>query len=230
MSAPTVLVCGDPARGDDGAAVLALVGDPEGSLPNCRLRAVNQLDVGELLTALAEGGTVIVDAVRGIPEGTIISRPLESIASSALTAASTHALPLPSAVALARALEADLSEAVFVGIGGADYRLGAPLSPSVAAALPALRRAVREALAAIARGERSRRTAPRRGPEFEGRTARRSVTGGPPRADSARGHLPRHVHRIPGRSRRRESLERTHPGGSGDAAGDCHRRAGRPSG
>jgi hydrogenase maturation protease len=133
----TVLVCGDPSRGDDGAAIAAVARLERGDPPATRVRRVGQLEPDDLVNAVAGGGRcVVVDAVRGIEPGRVIVAPLRSIAASdGPQPASSHALPLEIVIGLAEALGADLDRAVFVGIGGRRFELGTGLSPAVNAAL-----------------------------------------------------------------------------------------------
>jgi hydrogenase maturation protease len=146
----TVLVAGDRTRGDDGAPIAALV-EPGGAVCDdvaiaARVVAVGQVEADVLAEALANGRCVVVDAVRGPSPGTVVCMPLERLGASSMAPASTHTLPLPATIELAAALGADLRRGVFVGIAGADFTLGAPLTPAVAAALGELRRTVAFAL------------------------------------------------------------------------------------
>jgi len=137
----TILVCGEPNRADDGAAFAAaerLDGLPAGT----RVRPIGQLDAGELLEASRRGPCVVLDAVRGLPAGTTIDVPLLKLAAAGMST-SSHAMPLPSSVALAAALGADLEASRFVGIGGLEFGLGHGLSPEVSNGLDEVARTIR---------------------------------------------------------------------------------------
>jgi len=133
----TILVCGDASRGDDGAAIAAVARLERCNPPAIRVRRVGQLEPDDLVSAVAAGGRcLVVDAVRGVEPGRIVEVPLRRlIASDGPQPASSHALPLEIVIGLAEALGADIDRAVFVGIGGRSFELGAGLSPAVIAAL-----------------------------------------------------------------------------------------------
>ena len=133
----TVLVCGDRHRGDDAAALHAadLLGQvlPEDVV----LRRVGQPGPDDLVAASAAGRCLVLDTVRGISPGSVISVPLMDLEMSGSPSASSHALPLPTVIALAGALGADMTGAAFMGIGGEDFELGEGLTPRVEAGLDA---------------------------------------------------------------------------------------------
>jgi hydrogenase maturation protease len=150
-----VFVCGDPTRGDDGAALAAveLLG------PEIRGRIdlvpVGQLDVVALLDLPAGRACVVVDAVAGIEPGQVWVQSLAALvgrarrlrsAGLAVEPRSSHELPLEQALALATALRDRPPAGVFVGIGGARWEAGAPLSDAVAAGLPAFAAAIEAAI------------------------------------------------------------------------------------
>ena len=133
----TLLVCGDPARGDDGAAIAAVARLAPMRRPGVRVRLVGQLDPDHLVEALVDGRCLVVDAVRGVEPGQVVEVPLRRlIAADGPVPASSHALPLDAVIGLAEALGADLDRGVFVGIGGTQFALGDQLSPAVEDHLP----------------------------------------------------------------------------------------------
>ena len=144
----TILVCGDPSRGDDGAAIAAVARLERADPPAACVRRVGQLEPDDLVAAVASGGRcVVVDAVRGVEPGRIIEVPLGRLAAAdGPQPASSHALPLEIVIGLAEALGADIDRAVFVGIGGHRFDLGTGLSPAVAAALDAAAEAIDRAI------------------------------------------------------------------------------------
>lgn len=130
----TVLACGDPNRGDDGAALAAVDRLTRTGAADARIRRVGMLEVDHVIDALAAGHCVVVDAVRGVEPGTVVELPLARLAggSSGLIPASSHALPLAETIRLAELLGADLERGMFVGIGGRSFELGAELSEAAA--------------------------------------------------------------------------------------------------
>ena len=146
MTYATVLVCGDRHRRDDAAALLAA--DRLGPvLPeDVIIRRVGMLGPDDLVAASAAGRCLVIDAVRGISPGTVVSMPLADLETSGPSSASSHALPLRTVIALADALGADMTDATFVGIGGEEFELGEGLTPRVEASLDAFVRAITRTL------------------------------------------------------------------------------------
>ena len=146
MTHATVFVCGDRHRRDDAAALRAadLLGQV---LPaDVVLRRVGQLGPDDLVAASATGRCLVIDAVRGIPPGTVVTMPLADLETGGPSSASSHALPLPTVIGLADVLGADMTGATFVGIGGEEFELGEGLTPRVEAALDAFVGAVTRTL------------------------------------------------------------------------------------
>jgi hydrogenase maturation protease len=154
-----VFVCGDPTRGDDGAALAAveLLGPDVRRLID--LVPAGQLDVVLLLDLPAERACVVVDAVAGVEPGQVWVQSLAALvdrarrlrsARLAVEPRSSHELPLEQALALAAALAGRPPAGAFVGIGGARWAAGAPLSDAVAAGLPAFAAAIEAAVAEAA--------------------------------------------------------------------------------
>jgi len=152
-----VFVCGEPARGDDGAGFAAV----ELLAPDVRARAeivpVGQLDVLLLLDLPAHEPCVVVDAVAGLAPGEIWVRPLAALVDRARAGAgrapepsSSHELPLEQVLALAAALRDAPPAGTFVGIGGSCWDVGTPLTAAVAASLPAFAAAIAAAVEAHA--------------------------------------------------------------------------------
>ncbi|HEX2754957.1 MAG TPA: hypothetical protein VHM48_05810, partial [Candidatus Limnocylindrales bacterium] len=109
MTGWTVLVCGDRSRGDDGAAIAAVERLPRRLRAEIRIRARSQLEPDELVSVLLSGPCLILDTVHGVPPGTVVEVSLAKLlAGDGPTPASTHALPMPIVVGLARALGAPL--------------------------------------------------------------------------------------------------------------------------
>jgi hydrogenase maturation protease len=150
-------VCGEPARGDDAAGFAAIELLPPDVRVRADVTAAGQLDVLLLLDLPADRPCVVVDAVAGLPPGEIWVRPLSTLVDRARGLAeagrtpeprSSHELPLDQVLALAATLRERPPAGTFVGIAGACWDLGAPLSSAVAAALPALAAAIAAAIEA----------------------------------------------------------------------------------
>jgi hydrogenase maturation protease len=135
MSAWTILACGDPMRGDDGAAIAALdrLDRVPGALPpDVVIRRVGELEPDDLVAATARGSCIVLDAVVGVEPGALVELPVDALGSADAPApASSHALPLDVVVGVAEVLGADLGAATFLGIGGEDFELGHDLSDAV---------------------------------------------------------------------------------------------------
>jgi hydrogenase maturation protease len=146
-----VFICGEPARGDDAAGFAAVEQLPPEVRALADIVAVGQLDVS-LLVDLPDGqACVVVDAVAGIAPGETWVRPLAELVHASAARGrpaphSSHLLPIDRVLALAALLRPEPPAGTFVGIGGADFDLGGPLSPAVAAGLPAFAAAIAEAI------------------------------------------------------------------------------------
>jgi hydrogenase maturation protease len=142
----TILVCGDPSRGDDGAALAGVARLPAAVALRVTVRNVGRLEPDELVAATARGACLVLDAVRGVEPGSVVELPLaDLLADEAPTPATSHAVPFGLVIGLAEALGADLGEATFLGIGGEDFTLGARLSDPVRAGLDAFARSIARA-------------------------------------------------------------------------------------
>ena len=116
-----------------------------------------------MLLAVPTGSPcVVVDAVVGVPPGTIVARPLAELAALGRQRAgggkrrkghSSHELPLEQTLALAEELRQQPLDGWFLGIGVADCQPGETLSPPVAVALPALTARLAETLGQLAHPE-----------------------------------------------------------------------------
>ena len=151
----SVFICGDPSRGDDAAGFAAV----ELLSPSARAAAdivpAGQLDVLFLLDLPADRPCVVVDAVAGLAPGEVWVRPLAALvdrahglkrSGRAVEPRSSHELPLEQVLALAATLRDRPPAGTFVGIGGATWLHGEPLSEAVAAGLPALATAIEAAI------------------------------------------------------------------------------------
>lgn len=152
-----VFVCGDPTRGDDGAALAAVALLPRHVHARAEIVEAGALDVLLLLDLPTDRPCVVVDAVAGVPAGEVWVRPLAELvdrahrleaSGRAVEPRSSHELPLEQVLALAATLRDRAPAGTFVGIGGARWDAGAGLSAAVTAGLPALAAAVAAAIEA----------------------------------------------------------------------------------
>lgn len=127
-----VLVCGEPMRGDDAVAEAVVDALPPATRRLSDVRVIGGLMPDHLTDA--DGPIILVDAVHGPPAGTIIDLPLADLPGAfdaGMTPGSSHALPLPMVLGLARAMTGADPDGRFIGVAGADFALGAPLSAAV---------------------------------------------------------------------------------------------------
>jgi hydrogenase maturation protease len=143
-----VLICGSVDRGDDGAPIAAAHGLRDRLDPDVRLRVIGQLDIDDLLGVPAGAGVVIVDAATGLRRGEIVELPLDGLVAREddLRPRSSHSLEFREVIGLADMLRGRPLPGRIIAIGGGKFGLGAPLSPSVAKAIPALIGAILDAI------------------------------------------------------------------------------------
>jgi hydrogenase maturation protease len=141
-----VLGVGNPHAGDDGvgpAVIAALRADPP---PGATLALAEPTDLPALLEGAA--AAVIVDACRsGADPGALLRFDAADLPAGPF-ALSTHGLGLSAALALARALGALPPVCAVVAVEGRAFGPGDPMTPAVAAAVPAAARLARAALGA----------------------------------------------------------------------------------
>ena len=143
-----VLVCGSPDRGDDGAPAVAAA-SLEGQLPaTVRVRTVGMLDIDDLLSVPAGARVIVVDAATGIRPGQIVELPLDGLVERGdrLRPRSSHALGFPEVIGLATLIRGRPLAGRIVAIGGSKFGLGSEISEKVARAIPALAKAVSDAV------------------------------------------------------------------------------------
>ena len=137
-----LLVCGNPDRADDGAAIRAV-----GSLVarhhyrlgrDLAVERCGELDVLHLLDVPTGQAIVIVDAAVGVAPGEVVTASLEELIDypDGPTPHSSHALPINQLLGVANVLADKPLHGIFVGIGGADFGFGERLSAAVAGGLP----------------------------------------------------------------------------------------------
>jgi hydrogenase maturation protease len=135
-----ILACGSFHGGDDAAALEALKLLPPGVRERAVVEEVLQLSAEQLLDDDPEVVRLVVDCVHGVAPGEVVDLPLAEVPAleRRLGIASSHALGIGQAVALAATFGGIRPDDRFLGIGGARYAQGATLSPPVAAGLAEL--------------------------------------------------------------------------------------------
>lgn len=142
MSTPgdiVVIGLGGDGRGDD-AAGLEVVRRLRGSVPPSVVLVESAADPAQLVEAWTGARLVIViDAVSsGAPPGAV-HRPA-GVEGGPSWHGSSHSFGLADAVELGRALGRLPARLVVIGIEGADFTIGAPITPPVLSAIDALAR------------------------------------------------------------------------------------------
>ena len=139
-TAVEILVCGSRDRGDDAAAIVAAAALRDRLPADAQLRVIGQLDIDDLLAVPAGAGVVIVDAATGLRRGSIVELPLDGLIArtDGVRPRSSHSLEFREVIGLADMIRGRPLRGRIVAIGGGKFALGAPLSPTVARALPAL--------------------------------------------------------------------------------------------
>jgi hydrogenase maturation protease len=140
-----VVALGHPDRGDDAIGGLVaehLRADPP---PDCTIAVVgNPLDLLDVWGAADP--VVVVDAVTGADEPGSICVLEGAALTSVRTASGSHDLGLGDVVAMAEALRRRPARLTVVGIQGARFDIGAPVSPGVLDAVPQAAAIVRSLL------------------------------------------------------------------------------------
>jgi hydrogenase maturation protease len=148
-ASPKILAVGNPDRGDDGVGPYVLAG-LAGRIPGVELLQADG-EVSSLLAIFEQSSTLIlIDAAdartAGMAPGDILRLTADDprLARSGLRA-SSHALGVAEAIALARTLGLLPARLSIIAIAGACFAPGAALSPAVASAADALREELIEA-------------------------------------------------------------------------------------
>lgn len=157
MPLVTLLVCGEPMRGDDALALAVLDALPATVRAMADVSHVGQLMPDDLHPHASP--VIVLDAVAGPAPGTLVDLPLDRLAAASaggdFNPASSHALPLLITLGIVEHLPGGLPDGRFVGIGGSDYTLGAGLSPAVRDAIAPCAARVSEWLRVLANQEGS---------------------------------------------------------------------------
>ena len=134
MTRVRVIVLGSQHAGDDCAALLVA----DRLRDRAEVIAAGRPGPGLLELLRADTPTVLLDVTQSsAPPGQLVALPLEQLADAtlALPQVSSHGFGPSETLELGRALGRALPPGRFIGIEGADFTIGAGLSPAVAAAL-----------------------------------------------------------------------------------------------
>lgn len=153
----TLLACGEPMRGDDAVADAVIAALPATTMGLVEVRHPGHLMPDDLLAT--RGPVILVDAVEGPAAGEVVDLPLASLMAAhaaGINPASSHALPLPVTLGIVERLRGGgLPEGRFVGVAGAGYGIGAPLSGAVRDAVPACAARLNHWIRVLAHASRS---------------------------------------------------------------------------
>ena len=157
-----VFVCGEVHRSDDGAAFRAIRLLAPAVRAQAHVIPVGQLDASALVDLPPGLPCVVVDAVAGVPPGSVVAMPLSEVAELGRTraaklakrkASTSHELALEQTLALAEILRGSPIKGWFVGIGIADVKPGDTVSPAIVLGLPALSARLAEVINELAQPE-----------------------------------------------------------------------------
>ncbi len=148
-----LLACGAADCGDDGAPFVA-VATLVGGLPDdVAIRAVERLDIDDLLAVPPGAGVVVVDTVLGIDPGWVIQIPFDGLVGrgSELVLRSSKALSIPGTIGLASMIHGRPMVGIVVVIGGVNFGFGDALSWPVVAGLGTYRLSILDAIERVRR-------------------------------------------------------------------------------
>jgi len=155
MRTVTILVCGDPMRGDDGIAAEILRHLPPTTLHLAEVRHVGGLMPDDLLRKRAP--IIVLDAVAGPAPGEVIDLPLSRLRAGAGASPaphSSHGLPMPAVLAIAERIGGELPEGRFIGISGNEFGIGTAISNAAMAAVPKAAARLGHWIRVLAHGQR----------------------------------------------------------------------------
>jgi hydrogenase maturation protease len=152
VSGVRVIVLGNEAAGDDGAALAAArIAGADGDL---EVVFAGRPGV-DLLELMAPGAPVVlVDVVQtGARPGALVELPLDAMLERAVASAptSSHGFGPAEVLTLAQSLGRALPRGVFLGVEGARFEAGAPVTEVVGNAIPALAAAIRRVAGTLGR-------------------------------------------------------------------------------
>jgi hypothetical protein len=143
-----LLVCGSADRGDDGAPIVAMGSLGRGLADDVAIRAIDRLDIDDLLAVPTGAGVVVIDTVQGIDPGWVIQIPFAGLVGrgSEMVLRSSRALAVPGTIGLASMIHGRPMAGIIVVIGGINFGFGDALSWPVVASLGTYRLSILDAI------------------------------------------------------------------------------------
>lgn len=143
-----LLACGSADRGDDGAPIMAMGSLGRGLADDVAIRAIDRLDIDDLLAVPTGAGVVVIDTVQGIDPGWVIQIPFAGLVGrgSEMVLRSSRALAVPGTIGLASMIHGRPMAGIVVVIGGINFGFGDALSWPVVASLGTYRLSILDAI------------------------------------------------------------------------------------
>jgi len=143
-----LLACGAVDRGDDGAPIVAMAPLMRGIADDVAIRAIERLDIDDLLAVPPGAGVVVIDTVEGIDPGWVIQIPFAGLVGrgSEMVLRSSRALAVPGTIGLASMIHGRPMAGIVVVIGGINFGFGDALSWPVVASLGTYRLSILDAI------------------------------------------------------------------------------------
>jgi hydrogenase maturation protease len=138
---PVVIACGQRLRGDDAVAFELIGALDDAARRRASIVEADALDISQLLDLPDGARCIVVDAVASAAPGALVEIDLARLAEAELDPSqgqlpcSSHALLIPQTLAFARLLRGRAIAGALLGVGIAQCRPGAALSPAVANAV-----------------------------------------------------------------------------------------------
>lgn len=145
-----VIALGNRMAGDDGAALV--VAERLAGEPDVDLRLAGRPGTGLLDLLDPAVPTLVLDVVRrGAAPGALVELRLDELVRASVEgqSLSSHDLGVADAFRLAEALDRELPDGLFLGMGGETFDPGTELTPHVARRLPDYEIAARAAISAL---------------------------------------------------------------------------------
>jgi hypothetical protein len=153
VGAPTtikveVLACGAADQGDDAASIIAVAALTPRLPDDVEVRAIERLDIDDLLAVPEGAGVVVIDTVAGVDPGWVIQIPFAGLVGreSGVILRSSRALAVPGTIGLASMIHRLPMVGIAVVIGGVNFGLGDALSWPVVAGLGTYRTSILQAI------------------------------------------------------------------------------------
>ncbi len=158
-----VLACGAADQGDDAAPIIAMAALTPRLPDDVEVRAIERLDIDDLLAVPEGAGVVVIDTVGGVDPGWVIQIPFAGLVGreSGVILRSSRALSVPGTIGLASMIHRLPMVGIAVVIGGVNFGLGDALSWPVVAGLGTYRTSILQAIDHVRRDVTTRPLAAR---------------------------------------------------------------------